>query len=117
MIRIVAVGDSDVSQIVEIAVVCLVGAEDGCLHYVAEDIDAVELVQLGNTALGVAHLARMDGVHDAIAVALQVSDVESHVVGLTVNVGKGGTRWASWEGTSSHHLIELGEVCLRHGLA
>ena len=117
MIRIVAVGDGDMSQIVEIAVVGLVGAEDGCLYHVAEDVDAVELVQLGNTALGVAYLARVDGIHDTITVALQISNGDPHVVRLTVNVRKDNTHWASWKGTSSHRLVELREVRLWHGLA
>ena len=45
MVRVVRVGDEDVSHVVQIAVVGAVGADDGRLHHVAQDVDTALLVQ------------------------------------------------------------------------
>lgn len=76
MIRIVAVRDGDVTEIVKVSVYVLVGREDAGLHDVTKHIYATKLGQRHPLAAGVDVGAGVNGLVDTIAPSFQILKVE-----------------------------------------
>lgn len=117
MIRIVAVGDGDVTEIMKIAVDVGIGREDAGLHDVTQHVHAAELGQRHPLAAGVDVGTGVNGLVDAIAPPLQILQVEVELIHGTVDVFEYGTGGTSRPGTARHQRIQLGEVTLRDRLA
>lgn len=117
MIRIVAVRDSDVTEIVKVPVYILVGREDAGLHDVTKHIHAAKLGQRHPLAAGVDVRAGVNGLVDAIAPSLQVLKVEVQLIHRTVDILENSAGGAGGPSATGHQRIQLGEVTLRDRLA
>ncbi|KAF9406236.1 hypothetical protein HW555_013319 [Spodoptera exigua] len=123
MVRVVRVGDEDMSHVVEVAVVPAVGADDGRLHHVAQHVDTALLVQ-GD--LAPSNGEGLDSLHEAIPPGLQLRHVGANLVHGTVQVADGRpgkpegvtlVKCVRRPGSAGDLRVQLGEVSLLDGLA
>lgn len=117
MIRIVTVGDGDVTEIVKVSVYVLIGRENTGLHDVTQIVYAFELGQRHPLAAGADVRAGVNDLVDAIAPSLQVLKVEIQLVHWAIDILKNGTGGASGPSATGYQRIQLGEVTLRDRFA
>lgn len=117
MIRIVAEGNDNVTQIVHVTVVVEIWAENTRLQHVSEYVDSGKLVQSNGATLGGASPLRLNRLDYSVSVAFEIRQVDPQLVGLAVQVRQDETRWTRWPRASCYHLIELRKIGFRDGLA
>jgi len=117
MIRIVAVRNGDMTEIVKIAVDIGIRWQDAGLHDVTQHIHAAELGQRHSLATGVDVSAGMNDLVDAIAPSLQILKIEVQLIHGAVDILEYGAGGTSWPAAARHQWIQLGEVSLRDRLA
>lgn len=115
MVWIVSVRDGDVTQVVQITVVILIGAKDAGLHHVTNNIDSGHIVERDNATLAVARLFRVYSFQDSVPVPFKVSQIEPCLIRSSVDVTEDEVCRPGRKGTTSDRLVHLGEVGLWDG--